>query len=170
MWSSWVNSWQLDSKEFPGFNPKLQVQPEKSISNGGFHVLVGVLVKVSGPDLCFWVGLSGCGIVLEGLWTLCWLKQQASSVQGGERSHAGSILKRSPPSPHTRSHTQELSSKNPPALRCTTFLSPLPRWIIYLRDKSRPVWLYVCALMWPADGKNHYSTRPAEKLSRTDAL
>lgn len=61
----------LDSKEFPGFNPKLQVQPEKNVSDGGFHVSVCVRVKVSGPDLSFWVGLSGCGLVLEGLWNLC---------------------------------------------------------------------------------------------------
>lgn len=37
-------------------------------------------------------------------------------------------------------------------------------------DMSKPVWLHICVTMWSIDGKNHYSTRAAEKLSHTDAL
>lgn len=100
-----------------------------------------------------------------------WNNKQAASreergVTHGASSNAANLLL-------TLTRTRwncPVRPKIPPELRRATFLSTLPQWIIYLRDKSRPVWLYVCVLMWPVDGKNRYSTRLVEKLSHTDAL
>lgn len=86
---SWVIDRPLGFGWVPGFHQKL-LQPEVNVAQLSS---IGVRLKVSGSDLSFWVGFSGCGFVLEALWRLCLLKQQASSVQWGWRSHAGRVHK-----------------------------------------------------------------------------
>lgn len=147
---SWVINRPLGFRWVPGFHQKL-LQPEINVVQLSS---IGVRLKVSGSDLSFWVGFSGCGFVLGDLRRLCLLKQQASSVQWGWRSHAGSVHKGIVP-PLALTHARR-NSWRAQLLTWTTakwkgglFLSPLSQYTFCCRDALRPV----CALMWPLKKK-----------------
>lgn len=93
----------------------------------------------------------------------CLLKQQASSVHGGERSHAGSILRIKPSSPFlspssnthrvptTHTHTRHQGSLTRERLAFHPFLNES---FICSRHQTRRSWPdFISAIMWSRDGK-----------------